>query len=847
MTFEPRQALTYVSLGIEHGACTYGVAPCTASIPTTGSIKCFNSRATCQDIANFDAETVTLLFAKAADYRPLGLDAIPSIDTVDFTPATLNPGEDLGTRATLRVTFKDHPHSDTGAGFDKYYAERPYDPYQQGTFWPKFRARQPFLRGEPIVWYEGFVGQELSEMDARHFLVESFDGPTPDGYYTLIAHDPLKMLDGDRAQCPVLSQGRLAADIDLDDVSVNLAPTGIGNAEYPLSGYVAIGGTEICAFTRSGDALTLTRSQLGTPPAEHDAQDRVQIVEIYDSMDAADIISDLMQTFAGVPSGYIPLEEWAAETGAFLRRNYTAVIAEPTSVNLLVAELMQQCGLSLWWDDLAENLRLRVLRQISTDANTFTETLYRKGTFTLKEQPNKRVSQVWTFYAQINPLKSIEDRENFRSSVLTVDLPGEANYGASKIKKIYSRWISQGGRTAAERVNDLQIARFSTPPRMFTYSLFRGAQGNPELGVGYKVGHRVLQDATGSLAEVPVQMVRVKPKSDGFEVDSEEFNYVAGGSDDLSNRQITIDSTTYDLNLRTLHDDLYPAPLTGDTITCSIESGVVVGATASTIPAFDVGTWPTLAATGDRSNTSPVISSLSISTALLAVGIRVTGTGIPADTKILTIDGPSQVTLTRDAISTGTGGPLTFALVNVNIINLGAIQGAGAPGGRGANDNGDAGSGGKNGLPGGTGLYCRYLIGYTDTAANTNGGGGGGAGGSCADFNDHRGGGGGGGAGSVPGAGGVGPGNGEEGSPGTATTGGAGGRSYTSSVFWSGPELKSNVRGGDGGDLGQAGDNDVNDYDVPGGSPGAAGKAIDGLSYVTTVGATGTRLGPQVN
>lgn len=847
MTFEPRQALTYVSLGIETCGLSYGVAPCTASIPTTGDIKCFNTRATCQDPDNFDEETVTLLFCKAADYRPLGLEAIPSIESVDFSPATLNPGEDLGSRATLKVVFKDHPHSDTGPGFDKYYAERPYDPFGQGSFWGKFRARQPFLRGEPIIWYEGFVGQELSEMDARHVLVESFDGPTPGGRYTLVAHDPLKMLDGDRAQCPVLSQGRLAADIDADDVSVNLTPTGIGNTEYPASGYVAIGGTEICAFTRSGDALTLTRAQLGTPAAEHDAQDRVQIVEIYDSMDAADIIADLMQAFAGVPSDYIPLEEWAAETGAFLRRNYTAVIAEPTSVNLLVAELMQQCGLSLWWDDLAEKLRLRVLRQISTNANTFTETLFRKGTFSLKEQPNKRVSQVWTFYGQINPLKSIEDRENFRSSVLTVDLEGEANYGASKIKKIYSRWISQGGRTAAERVNDLQIARYSTPPRLFSYSLFRGAQANPELGVGYKVGHRVLQDATGALAEVPVQMVRVRPKPDGFDVDSEEFNYVAGGSDDLSNRQITIDSTTYDLNLRTLHDDLYPAPLTGDTITCSIESGVVVGSTSAATPAFDVGTWPTQAATGNRSNTSPVISSLNISTALLAVGIRVTGTGIPADTKILTIDGLSQVTLTRDATSTGTGGALTFALVNVNVINLGTVQGPGGPGGKGANDNGDAGSGGKNGQPGGTGLYTRYPIGFTDTGAATNGGGGGGAGGSCANFNDHRGGGGGGGAGSVPGAAGVGPGNGEEGQPGTATAGGAGGRSYTSSVFWAGPELKSGVRGGDGGDVGQAGDNDVNNYDIPGGSPGAAGKAIDGVSYVTTIGAAGTRLGSQVN
>ena len=41
--------------------------------------------------------------------------------------------------------------------------------------------------------------------------------------------------------------------------SVNLTPTGIGS-DYGSSGYVRI-GSEVMAFTRSGDTLTLTRAQ----------------------------------------------------------------------------------------------------------------------------------------------------------------------------------------------------------------------------------------------------------------------------------------------------------------------------------------------------------------------------------------------------------------------------------------------------------------------------------------------------------------------------------------------------------------------------------------------------------
>jgi len=793
-----------------------------------------------------DVETV-LRFAKASDYRPVGIEAIPNIVAVDFTPATIAPGEDLGTRAVLRVTFKDHPYSDTGDGFDPYYSTRSYDPYQQGSFWPKFRARQPYLRGEPLTWYQGFLGQELSEMETRHFVVESFDGPTPDGSYTIIAYDALKMLDGDRAQCPVMSQGRLSADVLVGASSLTVTPSGIGE-DYPASGHVAIGGKEIVSFTRSGDTFTITRGQKNTTAAAHTAGDRVQLVKTFDSMDPADIIAELMEDYASVPAAWIPLADWQAETGAYLRRNFTADIAEPVGVQQLVAELMQQAGLSLWWDDEEEQVRLRVLRPIATDAALYDETLYRQGTIGIREQPDKRVSQVWVSFGQINPLKSIEDRDNYRSTLVEIDADAELNYGQSKIKKIYSRWIAQGGRTAAERVAGLHLSRYATPPRLLNFGLFRGAQTTPRLGDGCQVSHRVLQDATGARVQLPGQIVSCRPMLDGFTLNVEEFNFGTLGEEDLADRQITIDANSYSLDLRALHDDLYPDPRTGDTVTFVIEQHVVVGSDSTSTPAVDVGTWPTQAATGNRTSGSAVISSLSIDTALLAVGLRVSGTGIPAGATIATIDSSSQITLSANASSSGTGGALTFALVNVVVINRGTISGRGGDGGTGRSEGSDdPPSGERNGGPGGTGLYCRYLITYTDTDARTQGGGGGGAGGSCADLGGHRGGGGGGGAGFPAGAGGIGPGNGEDGQAGTLTEGGAYGRSYTSSTFWSAPSLKDGVHGGDGGDAGTAGDDDAGGYDLAGGSPGAAGTAIDGISYITASGATGTRAGAQVN
>lgn len=63
--------------------------------------------------------------------------------------------------------------------------------------------------------------------------------------------------------------------------------------------------------------------------------------------------------------------------------------------------------------------------------------------------------------------------------------------------------------------------------------------------------------------------------------------------------------------------------------------------------------------TGDTTDTSPIITNISDTTDI-RVGMRVIGTGIPSDTLVLSIDSPTQVTLTNDATATASGVSLEF-------------------------------------------------------------------------------------------------------------------------------------------------------------------------------------------
>lgn len=587
------RALTYIEIDIPFCALTYGVAPCTASIPATGAAKCFNSIKTCQDRANFTESEVTLRFAKPADYLPREIDCIPSIVSVDFSPATVSLGTDLGQRASLTVTFQDHRHSDTGQGYDKYRTERGYDPYSQGTYWGKFRARQPFLRGRALRWINGVVGEALADMETWNYIIESFNGPTPDGKFTIVAKDLLKLADGDRAQCPQLSSGFLANDISASATTATLLPAGIGNAEYPSGGtdYLCIGGNEIVQYTRVGDTLTIARGQLGTTASAHRAQDRVQVVKHFASMDAADILADLLINAAGIDASHIPLPVWQDETSTHLGNVYTATICEPTSVATLCAELIEQAALAVWHDAQADLLRLQVLRAVPTDANTFTPDNTIEKSIAIKEQESKRVSRVHVYFGRIDPTKPLSNLDNYRSTSPTVDENAEADYGVAAIKTILSRWIPQAGRAVADRLGSVLLGRYRDAPRQVQFKLQRHAGTDAQLGVGYRVEAQCVQDATGAESDIPIQVTRLNPGSDMFVVEAEEMLWTAP-SVDTGTRYVIFDANNFNINLRSSHDSIYPPAQAGDVVNCVVNAGVTIGSTSTSLGAVDVGSWP---------------------------------------------------------------------------------------------------------------------------------------------------------------------------------------------------------------------------------------------------------------
>lgn len=584
------RALTFIEIDIPYCALRYGEGACTAVLGVDSDVKCFNTFATCAKRADLSESMVTLRFAKDAAYLgESGIEAIPSILDVNYEPARISLGEkSLGTRAKLSVRFRDHPHGDTGTGFDKYRAERPYDPAKTGSFWGKFRARHPILNGRNIRLIRGVVGQAVEDMETRHLMVDGLD-TAEDGSVTITGKDVLKLADGDRALAPRTSSGYLVADITDTATSATLAPAGIGNAEYPTSGYLALGGKEIVQFTRSGNALTLVRGRFETVAVAHRAQDRAQLCLYYLGVDAADILSDLATNYASIPSSQIPIDDWREETAAYLRRVYTALIAEPTPVRDLMSEIVEQAALALIPDDVGQQIRLQVLRSIGTESGLWNEQNIGSSTIRIRDRPEKRITNCVTYFGLINPLEDVDNPKNYRS-IEAFDATDFDVENQPRIKRIYSRWIPAFGRTIADRLNRIQIGRYSRAPRQFNFDVFRGSAVS--LGQGFRLDWWNLQLPTGERETIPVQASAVRSDDAWLRLECEEARFIDLDEQDLTNRVIIIDGSAFNLNLRTIHDSLFPALTPGDTVTFVFNSGVTVGSTSTSAPAINVGSWP---------------------------------------------------------------------------------------------------------------------------------------------------------------------------------------------------------------------------------------------------------------
>jgi hypothetical protein len=404
---------------------------------------------------------------------------IPSLIDVSTSATKINlsgvnpDAQGLGNRALCNITFQDHPHTD--ARVDPYVSGRSWSGMDRGSFWSKWIQRNKFWNLTQINIYEGYAGEALSAMVKRTYYMDNITGPDDTGRVTIQGKDVLARLEERKAQAPEASPGELYAAISA--VATSIEVSNAVETDYPETGIIRVGDEFISYSARatSANGITFTvteRGYSGTTASTHSAESEVQLCIEYVDQFADDVLSDLLQTYGGIPTGLLDLDGWEVE-----RRGYAnlvklnAIIPEPTAVNELVSEILVQVGAYLWWDERDQLVKFRVIRGVTENPPLLSaEDNIMRGA-RIERLPRLRISQVWFYYNIRSYLGDLESPGNFFNARVVADLNSETEeqFGQPSVKKIYSRWLRTAA--AANRTASRIARRYSEVPRQMTFTV----------------------------------------------------------------------------------------------------------------------------------------------------------------------------------------------------------------------------------------------------------------------------------------------------------------------------------------------------------------------------------------
>jgi hypothetical protein len=530
-----RQPIVLVEIDYKACSLTYGSSPCTAS--GASGTECFNSFATCQDQPNYASTTKTFRFSSVRIDGIQGAGETPTFPTVvslNTAPTVLTPSKGLGIRSSVSITLTDHPYTDEG--IDSYVANRSYTPQEQGSFWGKMITRWPFYENNEVRVKTGYLADDgtydAANFVTRTYFLDTIKGPSDNGKVTLVAKDILKFADGEKANQPTQSQATLDADLgtgvstfditdpndDIKDAYDDAANVGASQVYIRIDDELML-----CTnLTGSAGAYTLTVTRATMPAAysgtvteeEHSEDASVQHCYFYDGLEVDNIVQNLLEDVAGISSSYLDLSGWQDVIDFGLQSyTFTALITEPTAVKELLEEITQHTIL-IWWDERDQKVKMDSIIRRANDYGPFDDDSHLiAGSVAVARDDKSRVSQFWLHYGLRSPVLEMDEIKNFSVVKVSADLDAELSleYGQSRIKKVFSRWLSLDNKAVASEISNRYVNDYRDTKHIISATL---DPKDDDAWTGDKVSltTRQVQDRFGAPVERNYRCLKVTEK-----------------------------------------------------------------------------------------------------------------------------------------------------------------------------------------------------------------------------------------------------------------------------------------------------------------------------------------------
>ena len=551
----------------------------------------------------------TYRFGENLSPLPNGFEGEPTLLSVSMSAAQIDLSGGFGLRASASVSISE------SMTFTEYGATIA----NPRRFWACWRAANPNYKNQRISVYSGYVPDnefDISNFIRRDYIIDTFAWAKDGVQISLV--DPLKLANNNNAKYPLESTGFLSLDINDVVTTATLAPAGIGDSEYPAASsgdsstwyFVRINDEIMQVTNRASDTLTIVRGQFNTIASEHNADDTVQYCLYYDTQTVSAIAYDLVVNGAGIDSSYINQTAWDAESSANFPNTYDAIITEPTGVKDLIEEFSQSAPHYYYYDERVNKIQFVALKPPPVGGQLLTyEGNLLRGKVAAGDDQDARVSTVVMYFGIFNPVKDLDETSNYRQVYIREDSDSVTDYGSRAYKVIYSRWISNDGKTASVLAAARIGRRFASAPRNLSYEL-DAKDAEVWTGDGVRVTtDLILNDTTFDPAELTYQVISAKENISmntfSYKVSEHTYGPAVDGDDDVEDSDVRLiyiagdqdrlkDDNGNTRTLRELYDDEYATIGASYDVRFIIEPSAVVGSSSGTAHAIETGAFPEL-------------------------------------------------------------------------------------------------------------------------------------------------------------------------------------------------------------------------------------------------------------
>lgn len=434
----------------------------------------------------------------------------PCLDSISETPTKLEPGEGLGSRGTIRLTFTDF-EGDPG----------PVRTSGQGKFFEKMEARN-VMEGGTITLFLGYrTGLVPTSADfmTKQYRIEELEN-NGDGTWTITGKDALYLLDKEEAVWPAQTNGRLRAGLNETTTTIPV------DADTDYSGAQVIRiGDELMTVTGVSNnqtaTATLTVQARGssinvggtlvsrTEADEHDTGDEVFICEVSDNERLDDLLFRIL-TDIGISPALINQTEWADEIDLWHPTTLvTTVWTTAEDANDRIAQITRDFLLDIWYDVVAAEVKLSAI-SVWRQSDLVLRDGYEINSHTLSYSNigKMRYNRASVAYSKRNLTES-DDIENYRKLSVFADARSESVYGDVRLKQLENSILLD--RNSGDLLVQRYVSRFSDAPREYRWSC-------PERYLDFSVGdvadleYPTLVGFDGTPARPRAQVTSIRPR-----------------------------------------------------------------------------------------------------------------------------------------------------------------------------------------------------------------------------------------------------------------------------------------------------------------------------------------------